>query len=747
MNGYKPGLLLNAWLVALLAGASVGCAPDPHPFAESVRFGTFNVQFLPWIAETQPARDDVERPVRIANRIKDSGYDVIVLNEVFDEDARNAFVTALFGTYPYYVSYIGDDAVGSEDSGLMLFSRLPFVDLPNDSHLADPDNVRARSNGADFKQVAYREFEAHSFGDGLAAKGVALVRVRNTATQRVYNIAFTHMEASYPADEITLSAWQIPQDIREDQIAEIREVMVDTLGPFFTREETFLLGDLNIDGNLTAPTPGPFECCKPNRFEWEQRMNTPGTFLTDQLVDAWAFEQSPDDPGLTSLVHWGQEVDAGRGARLDYILRNRTIQPPEDQLCAQHLSLAHNLRDTAPFTPSAMGTAGIDPLSDHIGLNIDLNQAAPHCSPLEPVFNPPVDEMLPGTVTWPGSVQWTRIDTPGTYDIGVATDGFAFEVYASDDMSTPLRAWFGQSQTSNSEDDRPVQTERFHISDPPFFIKTFATDRKATGDYEYLVHKATCTSVAEACTLMPAVAVQPQLPSTPPNPDDAFFYELRPEAPTVPGPVELTVRVGNLFDPGAELELQDANGTVIAGPVVGGQAGSSNNDVQLSTAYTGTGPLYAVLRRGAPTSIIPEVFYTTNLTVFHGGAVGVPGSVWMGLTCYEETDTIGIDEIVVDVIVDGVNAIPNNTVGDFDDGRYDSLEDNIPTLRFTESMTLRVIDLDDGANGDNDIMTLSISPLDPLVPHDLRRDDVVSCCGGTYQVDFNLSHGLPIAVP
>ena len=35
------------------------------------------------------------------------------------------------------VAYLGDDAVGSEDSGLMLFSRFPFEALPIDTYRAD----------------------------------------------------------------------------------------------------------------------------------------------------------------------------------------------------------------------------------------------------------------------------------------------------------------------------------------------------------------------------------------------------------------------------------------------------------------------------------------------------------------------------------------------------------------------------------------------------------------------------------
>ncbi len=52
-----------------------------------------------------------------------------------------------------------------------------------------------------------------------------------------------------------------------------------------------------------------------------------------------------------------------------------------------------------------------------------------------------------------------------------------------------------------------------------------------------------------------------------------------------------------------------------------------------------------------------------------------------------------------------------------------------------------------GANGDDDVMTLMVAPLDPEVPHNLGINEVVACCDGSYQLDFNLSHSLPFDVP
>ncbi|MCL4218835.1 MAG: hypothetical protein KJ052_17770 [Candidatus Hydrogenedentes bacterium] len=56
----------------------------------------------------------------------------------------------LKGVFPHYVSYLGDDAVGSQDSGLMLFGRFPFEPLPVGAYKAESDDVDARNGGDDF---------------------------------------------------------------------------------------------------------------------------------------------------------------------------------------------------------------------------------------------------------------------------------------------------------------------------------------------------------------------------------------------------------------------------------------------------------------------------------------------------------------------------------------------------------------------------------------------------------------------
>lgn len=170
---------------------------------DALRIGTYNVQFLPggFGNDGSPCgfsgSDDTTRPHKIAERIKKSGYDIIALNEVFDEDSRGTFLAELMGTYPHYVAYLTDSTVTTEDSGLMLFSRFPFEPLPDTTFQVHSGDCWA----SDCNKVAFYEYGRADGDDARSEKGVGFVRIRNPQTNRIYNVLFTHMQASYPGDD------------------------------------------------------------------------------------------------------------------------------------------------------------------------------------------------------------------------------------------------------------------------------------------------------------------------------------------------------------------------------------------------------------------------------------------------------------------------------------------------------------------------------------------------------------------
>lgn len=740
-------------LAALVFAASLlvmpGCPPAPPPppenVGDSLRIGTFNVQFLPG------SDDDETRSATIANRILASTYDIIALNEVFDEEARETFVSKLKGTFPHYVEYLGDDAVGSEDSGLMLFSRYPFEPLERETHLAEADDVDASNAGTDWKQVAFIEYDADVFPDNWAAKGVGLVRIRNPFTNRVYNVAFTHMQASYPEDEEDLDEWKEPIDARASQLNDIRRILEESLNAGqLSREDTFVVGDLNIDGDLRDPNLGGTACCQPNLYEWVQRFDTPGQFFTNLMRDTWAYEQSADDPGLTNMYHWGPPFAPETGARLDYILYNRAgATSTGNRLAIQHLTLAHNMRDGAPYVESGLGMAGVTELSDHIGLNADVNRWAPLCSVREAAANVTFDVFHGGTITYPGSMQWFRFDTPGTYAFAVDTPGIEYRVYAPTDLSTPVPQYFEETITFMTRRGIQVTGKKYHLPEAPLYVRVFHSDRTATGDYSFVAHRATCASKEEACVLRANEPVTHAAPGIPVNADDTMWFQLRTEAADSGRSQDLHFYVDGYNQDILSIELRREDGTtVVASDATASPDPGVPGTLQLHIDEDGLDPAatkyYLVVKRSTPNALTFRVRWETNLTILHGALAGVPGSGQMNIYCVEETDTIGIDEVWLSVEVDGVRTVDDVYIGDFDNGVYRTLEDLIPVVRYLEHVVVILREEDGGANGDDDILSTTITPLPANATQDLNKSATLASAGGKYLFRHNRSRSLSI---
>lgn len=728
------------WLclvVIAVALVSTGC-PKPKYYGDSVRMGTFNVQFLPG------SDDDTTRSKRIADRIKAGQYDIIALNEVFDEEARDKFVSELKGTFPNYVAYIGDPAVGAEDSGLMLFSRFPFEPLPNATHRHDPSYLIARNNGADWKDVAFIEYDEDVFPDNWAGKGAAFVRIKHPETGRIFNVAFTHMQASYPEDEDDRSEWLAPITVRVAQFDDLRRVIVESLLPDqFSREDTFVLGDLNVDGDLADPNLGLNGPDQPNLYEWMEKFHKSGQFFRDQMWDVWAFEQVPDDRGLTNLYHWGPEFSPDQGARLDYILRNTNAYAQRVPLCVQHMTLAHNMRDGAPYIESGFGFAGVNELSDHIGLNIDLNRKAPYCNPLEAYANPPLNLWINGAITHQGSMQWYRFDEPGTYAFA-SDNNTELRVYAPNDISTPAPQYFEETITFTPVRGKPTVGKKFHLPEPPFYVRVFHPDRSFTGNYKFVAHRATGASQEEAIVLRANEPIVHTLPGAPVNATDTTWFQLHTEKAYSGQAQDLQFLVDQFSGDSFSVELRRANGTTV---VAGASSEVDPNNASLRRVRMDMlGPdgekLYLLVKRLNLGVTSFQVGWRTNLTVLHGQGAGVPGAASQNLYCVEETDTLGIDEVYLTVVVDGVLKVNDVYIGEYDDGTYRTMEDLLGTIRFLDKVEVTLREEDGAANGEDDFLSTTIGGLASDKLHDLNRTSVLQCCGGKYLLRYNLSRSL-----
>ena len=317
----------------------------------SLRVLTYNVQMRSWGMEAgarkslTPTTSVEQRAKLIAARILAASepWDVVCLNEVFDEDGRDVLEQRLRGVYPNYVrkADADDRLVGAlelsagflmagsvwglalgliggltllgsrwEDSGLMLFSRLPFAVEPTPQEVLDAAANLDITVPSTFPVVAYVPYEDAEGNDTGAAKGVVYARLVQP-NEAPFHVMISHTQAD-PLDNIGEHS-----DVRRKQLdvaTDLLERMLGAAGPY--EEEILFCGDLNVQGLAAEDGLRP---------EWKERFDTPGSRLTDVLQDAWTFEQCPGrlvvgstplpadcDPGLTT-----------HGQRLDYVLRPR----------------------------------------------------------------------------------------------------------------------------------------------------------------------------------------------------------------------------------------------------------------------------------------------------------------------------------------------------------------------------------------------------------------------------------------
>jgi endonuclease/exonuclease/phosphatase family metal-dependent hydrolase len=731
----------------------------PPTNGDSVRLVTFNTRLLPeFLDDFCCVEDNKWRAERFADAIKAAGYDIVVLNEVFDEDARGALVEQLKYEFPSYVEkidYAGDFPFPDlEDSGLMLFSRFPFEPLPSDEYIGSANplfgKVTASNLGADWggqvATVVYQEGDCCSF-DCRSAKGAALARVRNPATGRLLNVAFTHTQASYGDGDCRCEV-----GARKNQLQSIQNMIQGSLGADFNTQDTFLFGDLNIDGdqanwdyyqgNNDGYDAGN-ACTSDCLWEWVGRFGSPGAFFHDQMVDAWAFLQSPKQGGL---YDWNFDRGLTQGLplaseRLDYVLWHAGTRS-----AIQHLTRDEGLRQTSGYL-----------LSDHVGICADFNAWSPYCNPLEARV-PAMNTLIPGSIAHPGGMQWFRIDEKGTYLFAVVGEGIRYAVYEQMDLTTPASSYYGETGDIHLPGAVPLTIEggKYSLPEPPFYIRVSHEDRQQPANYKFVAHRANGASMDDAIALLPGDDLYEYvMPAwTALNPEDTVWFELHMEKTTTGRPQNLRFRMAGFLTPdNADLELRAEDGTTVIA-----KATAPENDpdapsnwpsrkriaMELTDEGLAEGRYYLCVKRQAVEPLGFFIGWDTNLTVLHGQ--GVPGAGPMMMYCVVETDA-GIDdadEIYLSVFADDVKVVDEAYMGQFDDDYTASFESVIPQLRFTSSVKIILRDSDGGAYGDDDFFYYDIGPL----PRNQREKlgQSVSAVdeddAGEYIVSYNLSRTL-----
>jgi endonuclease/exonuclease/phosphatase family metal-dependent hydrolase len=521
----------------------VACNPPPlNPPAQQLgvlRILSWNTFNLPTIAAQmgQINLDEGERGRLVGRLLKESSYDVIALNEVFDETVRDSLiaeVTSGVGRFAFVVKDV--DGGGIEDSGLVLLSRLqpvrfsapapalyqhhtglipgqaipastPGVDIPfpgtqeylDTRNCADMDLYwEGQGAGGAVKAwvndpqagclIAFHRYRACTsdspkfldFGAECdAGKGVAFVRLKRDNGDEL-DVYWSHTQA-------TLRPPEYPEPTpdwagqRQRQMEELAAMVSQWSPP--GRRQTLILGDLNVDGG-----GAPFS----SQTEYQSLLG-PGSLLGNLgFRDLWAEGAPLEDSGQTYshrndhvgplVQHDGVDYPVPE-ERLDYLLWRDQDGP---SICTQHPRVERQL----DFVDSHLGTTRLRmDLSDHFGVGAELrpslNGATDPCSPRTAarLGSLPQQGRMSGDLHVPGACQWLRIDS-GTWTVtNQSAHELSVTAYAAKDISEPLAFYRGDGLLGGegSEDELQLAEEG------PFLLKLCWSDPTHTGPYHIQV--------------------------------------------------------------------------------------------------------------------------------------------------------------------------------------------------------------------------------------------------------------------
>ncbi len=256
-------------------------------------------------------------------------YDIICLQEVFDEGIRRKLTDGLKPDYPYIVEKASDFDIFNEDSGLFFASKLPIL------------------------RHTFREFHAKQWGtfDADVDKGVfiACLQLGNEETPHLLHVYNTHLQS-------TVSYHQV----RQKQLSQLRSFIERALKTEKNNNPSLkfsvlLLGDLNVVGDTDG--------------EYKRMMS-----LLGYPIDLYR-KLNAYDEGFTwnskenVLLQYNNRNDHDL-ERLDYIFTFNCM-PDEDDHCRAEYLYPLRCRSCDLFKPKASNIADITgecDLSDHYGV-------------------------------------------------------------------------------------------------------------------------------------------------------------------------------------------------------------------------------------------------------------------------------------------------------------------------------------------------------------------------------------------
>ena len=260
----------SRYLTAFLLYCTIYCLTTAAIQAASLRVLSWNIYMLPMLVSDthQMARANL-----IPEHVK--GFDVLMFNEAFDDDARQVVRKGISFEYPHQTAILGSDSGLCQDGGAFIASRYPF---------AFPPREYVYENSVSFTS------------DDFADKGVVYACIKKEGKR--YHLFATHLQAGSGKRAVLC---------RRRQLFELKLFINAQRIP--GHEPVIIGGDMNVDA---FATPGE-----------EARMHS----LLDATPPKWSGSRATFDPANNKLAE-GKVSEC-----LDYVLYGKKNLQPTQAEC------------------------------------------------------------------------------------------------------------------------------------------------------------------------------------------------------------------------------------------------------------------------------------------------------------------------------------------------------------------------------------------------------------------------------
>ncbi len=705
----------------------------------NIRFMTFNIQAQAWPAPT--SSEAISRAEAVVKALDPATTDlldlpdVVAFNEADNEDAKDILVDGLKAIYPHFCASFGGFPAKPDDGGLAIFSKFPFVTLPD-------TGFNVNNNKALFVPYA----DVCNSSDCLSDKGVVVVQLSTNQQFEVVTLAITHMQAFY--DFVGQY-----EKTRFKQLQAIENALTLVLGPPGDGggwNKVVVMGDLNIRGDL-----------KPSRRgEWRNVFVVKPSIFSQNLVDSWRTFMKPPgaiqekDPGLTNYnLSPKPKLPAGLEERLDYIC---LPTPPLNLATTMRVLMPHYMR-ILPINNSMLHQKFRNVGSDHKALFADIHWSNPHSAPFDAVtqagFIPHIPQgslVALNTATLaipnPGMYQWVYIGTPGTYTF-FTSDKVETHFFFDDEVSTMIDPyakivakdfgfeWLEPMLKEFRLHDEGVQVD---IHKPMFIRLRGGRDNpNFVGSINIGFIKHTGETRQLAIKIRPwEKPLNPNLPFGQKNGqnDECWFLASIEGVLTSADAHNSHFYVDNTT--GSNVKIALFEGIDAPNPVMSG----GNNLPQVTLDYSSAkeGKIYLLLQRMSINDVDFRVGWRNEITYLSNS--------YLRLFCVTETSGLGADEIRIKLFADDM-AIPflNVLREDFDDNELKSIADGLPNncIVFKDKIRIEVIEEDGVVDPDDGIFTATINVLTPTDPGNIFKTAVEFVVDdGLYRLEYGLSRSL-----